>query len=215
MTTEHAVPDELIADYLRNGWHREDTRLARSALDFEPDVLLRKGDEFLVVEVKRSGREPERSIAEMRRLVERRPNWRFAVKLLTPQPPRSNDEIDDADVATRLSLAEDLLRDGHVAEAVLIAFIGIETGLRRLVPKPFTPPSEAALPRLIRDAYEAEAISDGELRAINRSCEVRNRIAHGFKVDVSSQDADAILALARTVAGKADLAPAGTAAMTP
>lgn len=204
MTRELGSPDDLIADYVRSGWNVVDPQKRRADIDFLPDYLLRKGDDYLVVEVKQPGRKSDRSVAEMRRIVENQPHWHFAVKLRPGQSLVPRNDLAEENVHPRLTIAEQLLASGHRDEAILIAWVAIETSLRRLVSDTSDVPTDLSLPALLRSAYEAEAISDPELRQIDRARSLRNQIVHGFRAQVLPNDAEGILSLTKALSERVD-----------
>jgi hypothetical protein len=195
--------EELIADYLRNGWQLNDPRDAEDTISFVPDILLKKGNDYLVIEVKAPGEAPERSVADMRKAVEQRPNWHFEVKIRPPRKLSPENEIAVPDLPSRLSLIEDLVKEGHQSEAALIAWVAIETSLRQILSQLMKKQPELGLPRLIQNAYEEDIISDTERRLIGHVQNLRSHIVHGFKTKIDQDDIRSILSLARSLAERA------------
>ena len=204
MTVEQEFADEVAGDYIRNGWHVENPRQALPWIDFEPDLLLRRGDEYIVVEIKRPGMATERSIAQVRRAVERQPNWRLEVKLLPPHREIARHELATDEIPSRLALAQDLIGTGHPTSAVIMAWLVIETSLRRLFPNAAANGRPALIPELFRKAFEAERITDAELRQLQRGLELRNQVVHGFSVRLEDAEAKSVVALACTLADRVE-----------
>ena len=87
MTTEQEFTDTLVQEYSRAGWQVENSAIAAEELNFRPDIVLKRGDEILVIEVKRAGFVDKRAISRIKRKVEEKPNWHFELKLIPPSRP--------------------------------------------------------------------------------------------------------------------------------
>jgi REase_AHJR-like len=84
MTIEQEFTDTLVEEYSRAGWQVEDPAIAAEQLDFRPDLVLKRGNETLVIEVIRAGFVSERAVSRIKRKVEEKPNWHFELKLIPP-----------------------------------------------------------------------------------------------------------------------------------
>ncbi len=175
---------------------------ALASVGFRPDLLLRRGDEYLVVEIKRLGAAPE-PIADLRKLVEKQPNWRLEVKLLPLSKEHPMHEIAETETPKRLSLIHALFGEHRYSEAVLIAWVVIEASLRKMLAAA-NDERPAAIPDMLRTAYEAERISGAELRQLQRALTLRNVIVHGYAADVDETEARSIVALASVLARRTE-----------
>ena len=72
MSAEQEFAAEIAEDYVRKGWEVRSEEEALASVGFRPDLLLRRGDEYLVVEIERLGSAPNPKISELRKLVEER-----------------------------------------------------------------------------------------------------------------------------------------------
>lgn len=203
MSIEHEFIDKLVEDYEREGWRVEDSTSAAKQLDFQPDLVLKRGEEVLVVEVKRTGFVSDRAISRMRSKVEEMPNWRFDLKLIPPSREFRAQRPVGKDIIRRIGVAQRLLAEGFASESFILTWTVVEAILRNLVE-----PSGDNLPeapvQLICRAYEAEAITDAELRSIQRSYEIRNRLVHGFAVPDVESNAHQLLPIAEVLAKRAE-----------
>ena len=55
MKNEQSFAEEIADSYVRMGWEVEDPEEALPLLRFRPDILLRRGDQHLVIEIKKPG----------------------------------------------------------------------------------------------------------------------------------------------------------------
>jgi len=194
-----------IADlYVRKGWEVEDAEQASAFLPFRPDLVLRRGDEHLVVEIMRPGFPAEHTIPQMRKLVEVLPNWRLVVKLMPPERELPEYRIASSETPGRLELAESLVQARRYADALLICWVIIEANLRRLCAESIGAKPDTTIPDLLRIAYEEDVISDPELRQLQRGLQLRNRIVHGYEVGIADDDARSFLSLARALTDRAE-----------
>ena len=117
----------------------------------------------------------ERSISEMRKIVEAQPNWRLEVKLLPPRREHPTYRSADAEAWDRLELANELVEAGRYSDAFLLIWVVIEASLHRLSSSSDEEQRPRAISELFRSAYEAGGISDPELRQLQRGLELRNQ----------------------------------------
>lgn len=82
--------DQLVADYQEKGYHvsKKDT-----IGNYHPDLVARKGDEVIVIEIKSGKLTPEkrRQVVEIGDYVRTHKNHRFLVVLATPPKPKQID----------------------------------------------------------------------------------------------------------------------------
>ncbi len=199
MSAEQEFATEIAEDYVHKGWEVRNSEEALASVGFSPDLLLRRGDEYLVVEIKRLGSAPEPKISDLRKLVEKQPNWRLEVKLLPLSKEHPMRIIAETETPKRLALIHALFGEHRYSEAVLIAWVVIEASLRKMLAEGASE-RPAAIPDMLRTAYEAERISDPELRQLQRALALRNVIVHGYTADIAENEAQCIVSLARSLA---------------
>jgi uncharacterized protein YutE (UPF0331/DUF86 family) len=204
MRPEEEFAAELAESYVRKGWEVERPEEASSFLQFQPDLLLRCGDRYLVIEIKRPGVASEPSIAAMRKIVEERPNWRLEVKLLPPRKEQTSYKIAEMEAASRLDLSNTLIEADRYSDAFVMVWIVIEAALRRICLADDEDQRPKPIPDLFRSAYEAGVISDPELRELQRGLELRNRVVHGYSIDIAEVDVRSFLSLARVLTERAE-----------
>lgn len=153
---------------------------------FRPDMIARRGDESVVVELKR--KRPGQPDPELRKLaseIARHPEWRLDLVL--------SDEIDrqgSMDLLRTLSAKElagqleeglHLCRSGHVVGGILLIWASFE-GIARLAAGREgldVSPTEAPL-ALVRGLVSEGIMEDPDYEVVKVALERRNGIAHGF-----------------------------------
>jgi hypothetical protein len=201
MSAEQEFAAEIAEDYVRKGWEVRNSEEALASVGFRPNLLLRRGEEYLVVEIKRLGSTPEPKISELRKLVERQPNWHLEVKLLPLNKEHPMQVIAETETPNRLRLIQGLFEERRYSEAVLLAWVVIETSLRKMLARSANGEA-AAIPDILRMAYEADFLSDPELRQLHRALTLRNVIVHGYAADIRESEVQPIMMLARALASR-------------
>jgi len=203
MTLEEEFTGELAARYKSEGWEVQEPKEALPLLSFEPDLLLRRGDQYLVVEVKRVGFASTRGVASIRKLVEAKPNWHFELQLISPGQEQKFDKPSNKEARNRIELAEFLSKQGFDSEAFVLIWTAVEAILRHLLERTEFGEPDSTL-HLLKDAYEAGTISNLELRQLQRGYVLRSRLVHGLAVEEPGRGIQELLPLAVSLAERAD-----------
>jgi hypothetical protein len=153
---------------------------------YRPDVLVQRGDEAIIVEVKsRSSLTKDSRITEMARLVQTEPHWNFELVLVGEEEqlniPEGAHPFERDDIQQGLEAAERLLAAEFLAAALLQAWSTLEATLRLLseeegfVIEGFTPLS------ILTQATSNGVISRDDYSFLAKVMKYRNALAHGFK----------------------------------
>jgi hypothetical protein len=153
---------------------------------YRPDLLIRKGDEAIVVEVKsRSSLVKDPQIRELARVLGSKPNWNFELVMVR------EDEQLSAPEGTRPFVREDILRGieaterlfeaGFAEAALVLAWTTSEAALRLL-----TEAEGIGLDRhtplyVLKQAVMHGVISRDEYNFLTNVMKYRNAFVHGFK----------------------------------
>jgi REase_AHJR-like len=86
--------EQLKEEYAARGFQIVPSREVSTQLNFKPDLVVRRGNEVTIVEVKTSGRISAGQLTEMRRQAENL-GYRFELKVL-PRAPRKSVRPDEA-----------------------------------------------------------------------------------------------------------------------
>jgi len=191
MTKEESFEAHLAARYAQEGWEVMNPEEARPALSFTPDLLLRRGGEHLVVEIKAAGYQKSRALDVIRNLVELQEGWHFEVKIVPPSWGFEQRASVPDEITARIKLSYRLLKENFVEEAYILAWTVLEALLRQLTSnddKRVNPPHQ-----LIREAFENASITADQLRILEVGIKIRSRIVHGISVDLSVDEVSELL----------------------
>ena len=154
---------------------------------YQPDLLVRKGDEVLVVEVKtRSSLSKEPQVRQMAQMLQKEPGWRFELVLVAEgqklRLPEAARPLAREDVLQRAASAERLLDSGFSEAALLAAWSALEAAVRML-----TEEEGIMLERMIPSYVVDQAVANGvisrdEYNLLTDAMEYRNALVHGFKI---------------------------------
>lgn len=172
-------------------------------LGHRPDMIARRDDENLVIEVKAtSSTSVLGRYQELAQKVEAEPGWRFSVVVAPPAtdfPPAIDTLPDERQLSERITAAERLAIDGPPDAAFLYLWSTLEAELRLLADKARLP--LAALPpsMLIRELFSA-----GELRRDHYETAIglvrsRNSLMHGFAAMPGEIQVQSLLELVRAI----------------
>ena len=146
--------------------------------DFQPDVLAFRGDEKLVVEIKRKSKDAEKQMQQISKLLQGRSGWNLRLIWLSPTSelvalPRQTRET----IKARIEEARALVSAIHVSAAMLLAWATFEAIARALSEASFNRPQTPG--RLIEVLAAEGTISPSEADLLRRLAQLRNRLIHG------------------------------------
>lgn len=161
---------------------------------YRPDMIVRRGDEAVIIEVKSRASLNSSSTQYLRnlaQLVKQYPGWRFELVMTNPEDaaylPEAEGSLQAPEIELRLQVAKQLAAQ-HPEAAVLYAWSLIEATLRLVAEK-----EELSLQRfdplyLVKQLAVEGAISRSEYQLLMNALSLRNAIAHGFKTTQPTQD---------------------------
>ncbi|MFF1958232.1 hypothetical protein ACFVWX_14715 [Streptomyces sp. NPDC058220] len=186
---------ELISNYEARGYSaisREDTSLIPSEVsELRPDLILRKGDETIVVELKggADSSDPEQAVQleKLAGVIEHLPNWKLELHWLGT-PPAKRVSREQADEITARARAVQAVDPGA---ALLLAWAAAEVTLDRMIQQATADDYDSISERramrspkqLVAMAQSLGIISYDIYETLLVSADARNRIAHGFRID--------------------------------
>ena len=149
---------------------------------FRPDLVARRGDEVVVVEVKARELLGDPRLQALAEAVRRQPGWRFELVLLRPElGPAGTKEWSADDVAYNLGQVEQLLKSAHLEAALLLAWSAAEATLRLLADRERLAPERNDAPYLLKLLATRAVITRAQHDFIWDVLELRNAVAHGHK----------------------------------
>lgn len=186
---EREVITKVAEDYRRRGYdvdiEPKGSNLPKFLDGFQPDLIARRSDESVVVEVKVGTRtsvaERLRDIAER---VNKQPGWRFSLVFVNPDQPDQISEGPPAALALleeRIENAEALLKSGQKEAAFLLSWSALEGILRLIGERAQLPVVSLPPSTLLRELYSAGEISRQQFETLMHLLPIRNRLVHGFE----------------------------------
>lgn len=154
--------------------------------EVRPDLIARKGDEHLVIEVKRSpsDADPTQFDAIQRQIGAQR-GWRFLIVASNAERPitahAERDSLDEDSVRQRLEEARTLLDAGHPEASLVLAWTAIEALLRLLARQEGVAHIRSEPASLLRSAASEGWIGRDDFAVLNEALRVRNMVVHGFR----------------------------------
>jgi hypothetical protein len=153
---------------------------------YQPDVLVQRGDEAIIVEVKsRSSLAKDPRIREMARLVQAEPHWNFELvvvgeegQLSTPEGARP---LERADILLGIEAAERLVASGFSEAALLQAWSTLEATVRLLSEEEGLVLERLNPLSILTQATSNGVISRDDYNFLTKVMKYRNALAHGFK----------------------------------
>ena len=187
--SEYLLTRKTAEEYRNKGYEV----LFEAPLDFLPgfraDLLVRKGDEVRVIEVKsRPSLAADPKLSELARLIDSRPGWTFEL-LLVGEPEKLDSPVgarpfESANIVQRIEEAEKSLEAGLLEAAFLLAWSALEASARNLLAAQGVSDRRITSSRFVLDQVVFQgAISREEYDALISMLEYRNAIVHGFGVD--------------------------------
>lgn len=159
-----------------------------------PDMIVRRGEENVVIEVKSRSSLNSSSNQYLRNLaqaVERHPGWRFELVMTNPEDTmyslKAEGSLQKHEIESQLQVARQLTTQ-HPESAILYSWSLVEATLRLIAQK-----EELSLQRfdplyLVKQLAIEGVISQSEYQLLMNALLLRNPIAHGFKTTQLTQN---------------------------
>ncbi len=161
---------------------------------YRPDMIARRGDEAVVIEVKSRtsfNSSSTQYLLDLAQLIKQHPGWRFELVMTNPEDAVSHSEAEGSlqapEIELRLQVARQLTAQCPEA-AVLYAWSLIEATLRLVAEKEGLSLKRFDLLYLVKQLAVEGVISRAEYQLLMRALSLRNAIAHGFKTTQLTQD---------------------------
>ncbi|WP_375497693.1 hypothetical protein [uncultured Nostoc sp.] len=161
---------------------------------YRPDMIVRRGEENVVIQVKsRSSLNSSSNqyLSNLAQAVERHPGWRFELVMTNPEDTtyslKAEGSLQEHEIESQLQVAKQLITQ-HPKLALLSSWSLVEATLRLLAQK-----EELSLERfdpryLINQLVSEGVISKSEYQLLMNLLPLRNSIAHGFKTTELTQN---------------------------
>jgi hypothetical protein len=164
--------------------------LPETLLDFRPDLLARRGQEHVVVEVKSRLRPPDLDTIALAEAIAGLPGWRLDL-IYVPERPRPDELRARRDRAVRAGE----LSQADPEAGLLLAWSAAEGTLHRMAEELCLEADDAGA--LLATLASVGALSDDEHQLLGAVRQVRNALAHGRQAP--TVDGATVVALIRLV----------------
>jgi hypothetical protein len=153
---------------------------------YRPDLLVRKGDEAIVVEVKsRSSLAKEAQIRDLAQLLQTKPHWNFELVVVGEgeriSAPEGARPFERDDILRGIEAAERLLASGFSEAALLLAWSTSEATVRLLIEEEGIVLDHLNPPYILKQAVINGVIARDEYTFLTNVIKYRNALVHGFK----------------------------------
>lgn len=180
---------KLAKEYRSQGYevvfHPNSEDMPSFLKNYRPDMIARRGDEAVVVEVKSRSSLGSEYLSSLVKTIEQHQGWRLDLVLdnsedIFPYPSKSEGSLQQQEIESRLPIAKQIVSQ-NLDSAVLYTWALAEATLRLLAEK-----DELSLKRsdplyLVTYLTHQGVISQSECRLLKNALSLRNTIAHGFK----------------------------------
>ena len=187
-TSHYLLTKKTAEEYRRRGYEVT----LEAPLDFLPgftaDLLVRRGDEVKVIEVKsRPSLAADPRIVELARRIESKPGWTFELVLVSEpeklDSPAGARSFGNENIAQRFEEAERALDAGLPEAAFLLAWSAHEAAIRMVFSEQGITESGITGPHFVlNQAVINGVISREEYKTLKEMLKYRNAIAHGFSL---------------------------------
>lgn len=160
---------------------------------YRPDLLIRKGDVAIVVEVKtRASLAADPQVGDLAQLLQKHPGWSFELvvvgeqeKLDTPETARPFDRVD---IQKSMQTAGELLDSGFAEAGFVLAWSGLEATVRLLTEQEGITLDRFTPLYILKQAVTIGVISRDDYNLLMSALKYRNAVVHGFKVTTFDSD---------------------------
>ncbi len=184
--------ERVVEEYRDEGYivvpHPGADLLPPFALDFGVDILAERGDERVLVQVKRDRADLQADPNASRRaeVTNAQPGWRYDLVVLREDNPvrriaRMAGEPSVEQIQQMLAEAELATKAGSPRAGFLVAWGGLEATMRRTARRAGVGGAADTLPpTLIRELYSSGVISSDDFHKLEEARRQRNELVHGF-----------------------------------
>lgn len=188
---------KLAEDYRDKGYeilfHPNPDDLPNFLKNYRPDMIVRRGDEAVVIEVKsRSSLNSSSSqyLRNLAQVIDQHPGWRFELVMTNPEEatysPKAEGSLQEDEIKSRLQVAKQLVTQDPES-AILYSWSLVEATLRLVAEKEGLSLQRFDPLYLVKQLATEGVISRSEYQLLMNALSLRNAIAHGFKTTQLTQ----------------------------
>lgn len=190
--TEADVLHELIPELVAEGYEvfvHPDRPIVPSFLKFQPDVIAKRPDKNLAIEVVRRSKDTEARLKRIAEEIRGHPDWELRIVWVEPTATGEQQlpTQDRAEILGRLVEMQALARDQHFAPALVLGWAALEAAARLTLAREFGRPQTPGrvVSVLAGEGYLTPTLADNLRTLISK----RNALVHGvLNISVSQED---------------------------
>lgn len=211
---------EIADKYARAGYQvaiePSPKQLPFELTDYQPDLVARRGEEGLIVEVKSSaGKMPVDRLRAVAEQVSHHAGWRFLLipaddSLETGLPGIDEESLHWPEIVERVQQARRLESTNECEAAFIVLWIAFEQMLRLRAIQVALPVERLSPSVLIRHLYSQGELSMPQFDAAMACLHTRNRVIHGIKSSELPASMDQLKQLVEELIAEFEMEP-GTA----
>jgi REase_AHJR-like len=153
---------------------------------YRPDLLVRKGDEAIVIAVKsRSSLARDPRIQELAQLLQTKPHWNFELVVVGEgeqfNAPEGARPFERDDILRGIEAAEKLVASGFSEAALLLAWSTLEATVRLLTEEEGIVLDRLSPLHILKQTVINGVISRDDYNFLANVMKYRNALIHGFK----------------------------------
>jgi uncharacterized protein YutE (UPF0331/DUF86 family) len=154
--------------------------------NYQPDMIVRRGDEAVVIEVtsRSSLNSSTQYLRNLAQVVEQHPGWRFELVMTNPEDAiyssKAEESLQEHEIELRLPVARQLATE-QIESAILYSWSLVEATLRLVIEKEGLSLQRFDSLYLVKQLATEGVISQSEYRLLMNALSLRNAVAHGFK----------------------------------
>jgi hypothetical protein len=182
---------QLAEEYRNKGYdisfHPNPEDLPDFLKNYRPDMIVRRENEAVIIEVKsrRSlNSSSKQYLQNLAQSVEQHPGWRFELVMTNPEDaaysPKAESSLQQSEIETRLQVARQLAAQ-HPESAILYSWSLVEATLRLVAEHEALSLQRLDSLYLVKQLVTEGVISRPEYQLLMDALSSRNAIAHGFK----------------------------------
>jgi uncharacterized protein YutE (UPF0331/DUF86 family) len=188
---------QLAEEYRNKGYdisfHPNPEDLPDFLKNYRPDMIVRRENEAVIIEVKsrRSlNSSSKQYLQNLAQSVEQHPGWRFELVMTNPEDaaysPKAESSLQQSEIETRLQVARQLAAQ-HPESAILYSWSLVEATLRLVAEHEALSLQRLDSLYLVKQLVTEGVISRPEYQLLMDALSSRNAIAHGFKATQITQ----------------------------
>ena len=187
--SERMRVEEIVQIYREKGYdvliEPQGDQLPDFLQAFRPDLIVHKGDEHIVVEVRTRGQVSDfPQVNELAKAVKNEADWRFQLVLLGPENSLSvagASPFTIEEIRLKIKEVAFLVENGHLEAAFLMGWSLVEATLRVLAVKEGIESETATPDYLLKQMTFEGLIARETYHDLKHAQKTRDVIAHGFK----------------------------------